>query len=93
MLEHAVEALKSAGISKLIMVIGYEAERLMEFVHNNIEGIEIEFVINSDYATTNNIYSLYRKEYLTKDDTILLESDLIFEPGISDIVNMHDENV
>jgi histidinol-phosphate/aromatic aminotransferase/cobyric acid decarboxylase-like protein/choline kinase len=95
LLEHAVEALKLAGISRFIMVVGHEAERLMEFVRNNIKGMEIEFVLNKDYATTNNIYSLYlAREYLTKDDTILLESDLIFEPGIiNDIVNMPDENV
>lgn len=95
LLEHAVEALKQAEISRFIMVVGHEAERLMEFVRNNIKEMEIEFVINSDYATTNNIYSLYlAREHLTTDDTILLESDLIFESGIiSHIVNMPDENV
>lgn len=95
LLEYTVDALKLAGITRFIMVIGYEADRLMGFIRNNIKGIEIEFVVNKDYASTNNIYSLYlAREYLTKDDTILVESDLIFETNlIRDIAQCPDENV
>ena len=38
---------------------------------------------NDIYDTTNNIYSLYlAKDYLAKDDTILLESDLIYDKSV-----------
>ena len=80
LLERTVEAIKEAGIKRFIIVAGYEAEKLIQYVQANITGLDIEFVINKDYATTNNIYSLYlARNYLTQDDTILLESDLIFE--------------
>lgn len=77
---HAADALKLAGINKLIVVVGWESEKLISFIEQNITGIECEFIQNCDYATTNNIYSLYlAKDKLCQDDTILLESDLIFD--------------
>lgn len=80
LLERAVDALKEAGISKFIMVVGWEGDKLVEYIKNNIYGMEFEFVYNNDYASTNNIYSLYMaKDMLAADDTILLESDLIFD--------------
>lgn len=83
LLERAVDAIKSAGIDKLIMVVGYEADRLIEFISSKHFSIEIEYVYNYEYAATNNIYSLYlAKDYLKRDDTILLESDLIFDKNI-----------
>ena len=45
--------------------------------------IEINYIDNDVYDTTNNIYSLYMaKDVLSQDDTILLESDLIFDKKI-----------
>jgi histidinol-phosphate/aromatic aminotransferase/cobyric acid decarboxylase-like protein len=83
LLERAVESLHGAGIDKLILVVGYQAGNLRKFVAERIRGIEVEFVENPDYATTNNIYSLWlARAQLAADDTILLESDLIYEPGV-----------
>lgn len=95
LLERNVEAIKRAGINRLIMVVGYEAEKLIKYIQKNITGIEIEFVLNNDYASTNNIYFLYlAKEHLAKDDTILIESDIIFEPHIlADMVNSQEKNL
>ena len=58
-MDRTVEALKIAGIKRFIIVAGYEAERLIEYTKQNIKGMDIEFVINKDYASTNNIFSLY----------------------------------
>ena len=83
LLERAVDALKAAGIGKLVIVVGYRAGNLKKFAAERIRGIEIEYVENADYATTNNIYSLWlAREQLAADDTILMESDLIYEPGV-----------
>lgn len=83
LLERAVEAIKEAGIKRFIIVAGYESAKLVDYVKENITGLDIEFVFNKDYAKTNNIYSLYlARDYLAQDDTILLESDLIFEERI-----------
>ena len=92
LLERVVEALEDAGIRKLIIVMGYEAELLKEYVESKNFPLEIEYVYNYDYATTNNIYSLFlAKDHLAADDTILMESDLIFEKSILKQVVMHEE--
>ena len=95
LLERVVEALVYAGIDKLVMVIGYEAEVLRKYIEEKNFPLSIEYVYNYDYDTTNNIYSLFlAREYLTRDDTILLESDLVFDKKIiKDIVDNPEKNV
>lgn len=80
LLERTVEALRLAGIQKFVMVVGWEHEKLIQYIREHITGMEFEFVYNYDYASTNNIYSLYlAREQLARDDTLLLESDLVFD--------------
>lgn len=95
LIERACEALKKAGINKLIMVVGYERENLKEFMRENIKDMEIVFIDNPDYAISNNIYSLYlAKDYLVHEDTVLLESDLIYDYDLlKDVVDNDDKNV
>ncbi len=83
LIERALEALLQAGIKRVILVVGYRADRLRAFLEGKYPDLEISYVTNEIYATTNNIYSLYlAREYLAADDTLLLESDLIFQPQI-----------
>lgn len=95
LIKRVVSALKKAGINHLIMVIGYEGDKLRKYIDENITDMTVEYIYNYDYETTNNIYSLYMaRDYLTRDDTILLESDLVFEDTIiKRLVDEPDENV
>jgi len=80
---HALEKLKANNIKKLIMVVGYKKDNVIEFLGNEWNGVKIEYIENPIYDKTNNIYSLYlAREKLMEDDTLLLESDLIFEERI-----------
>ena len=72
-------------LSRIIVVVGYEGDKLIDYI--GTLGIEtpIVFIHNPIYDKTNNIYSLaLAKEWLTKDDTLLFESDLIFEDAVPD---------
>jgi histidinol-phosphate/aromatic aminotransferase/cobyric acid decarboxylase-like protein/choline kinase len=83
LIERALEALLQAGIKRVVLVVGYRAETLRAFLDGKYPELEIVYVTNEIYATTNNIYSLWlAREYLAADDTLLLESDLIFQPRI-----------
>lgn len=83
LIERALESLLGVGITKVVIVIGYRAEVLRAFLDGKYPGMEIDYVENELYATTNNIYSLWlARDRLAADDTILLESDLIFRPRI-----------
>lgn len=84
LIDRAIESIKIAGIKRFVMVIGYQAENLKNYIlENHKDELEFAFIENKDYATTNNIYSFYlAKDELIKDDTILMESDVIYEPDL-----------
>ena len=83
LIERALSQLAQFHLSRTILVIGYKGERLREFVGDSWDGMKIDYVVNPIYDKTNNIYSLaLAADEMSKDDTILLESDLIFEDAI-----------
>ena len=82
-LEHSLDKLTKFDISKIIIVIGYCGDEIQNVIGNSYNGVPVIYVENKDYATTNNIYSLYlTKPYLEQEDTLLLESDLIYDESI-----------
>lgn len=100
LIEYAIESLVAAKIERLVLVVGYKAETLKNFIaskfnEKNLGGMKIEYIENEVYDKTNNIYSFYlAREELVKDDTILLESDLIYKPEIiKNLIESSDENL
>ena len=80
LIERALDSLDGAGIQRCVIVAGYQKQNLMNFVGPRYKNIDITWIANDVYNKTNNIYSLYlAKDHLLADDTLLLESDLIFE--------------
>ena len=85
LIDRFINKLSSLDLTKIIIVVGYERENLMDYVRQTYPALNVEFVENPVYDRTNNIYSLWlAKDYLMSDDTLLLESDLIFEDGVID---------
>ncbi len=83
LIKQALEKLNNVGITKLILVVGYKKDNLISHVGAQYKNIKIQYIENPIYDKTNNIYSLYlAKEKLAEDDTLLLESDLVFEESI-----------
>ena len=83
LIEYTLEALNNIGITKTIIVVGYKKENLIKYIGGNYRNITIEYIENDIFYKTNNIYSLFlAKDRMAEDDTILLESDLIFEKSI-----------
>ena len=74
-------------LSRIVIVIGYEGKKLVDFINTLNIKTPIVYVTNPIYDKTNNIYSLaLAKEWLCKDDTLLFESDLIFEDAVLDLL-------
>ena len=71
LIERAIEALLEAGVTKLILVVGYQGENLKKFLleeckNPKVKEMEFKFIDNSVFDKTNNIYSLsLAKEELT----------------------------
>lgn len=74
-------------LKRIIIVVGYKSDILIKYISTLSIKTPIVYVNNPDYATTNNIHSLaLAKKELCEDDTILFESDLIFEDSVLDIL-------
>lgn len=83
LIERMLRQLESLGLSRIIIVIGYEGEKLKSFIDTLNLNTPILFINNPIYDKTNNIYSLtLAKDHLLQDDTLLLESDIIFETSV-----------
>ena len=83
LIDRALECLSHFDLQRIVLVVGYQGENLKRHVGNSYKGIEIVYVENPIYDKTNNIYSLYlAKDWLVAEDTILLESDLIYEEAV-----------
>lgn len=80
MIDRMLEQLCELDIARIVVVVGYERDLLVDHIDSLDIPLPVVYVDNPVYNQTNNIYSLYlARDYLAQDDTILLESDLVFE--------------
>jgi L-glutamine-phosphate cytidylyltransferase len=75
--DHLLTALAPLALDELIVVTGYRADRLRAHLGSAQGPTRIRYVDNPDYATTNNIYSLYLARELVSPPFALLESDIV----------------
>ena len=90
LIDRLLRQLSTLPLTRIIIVIGYKGKELKEYIQSTFlvphstfhiphSTLHIDFVENPIYDKTNNIYSLSMvKEQLQQDDTLLIESDLIF---------------
>lgn len=95
LIDRSLDCLSQLPLKRIVIVVGYEGQKVIDHVGNEHNGIEIQYVWNKDYDTTNNIYSLaLAKDRMLEDDTILLESDLIYDVEIlENLVNNPCPNI
>lgn len=87
LIDRLLGQLAALKLNRVVIVVGYEGQKLMDYVGNSYKGLKIEYVQNPVYDKTNNIYSLaLAKQQLQEDDTLLIESDLIFDDGMFDLI-------
>ena len=83
LIEHVLDMVNNVGLTELTLVVGYKKDNLIAHLGNKYKNVNIHYIENPVFDKTNNIYSLFlAKDILMQDDTILLESDLLFEENI-----------
>ena len=91
LIDRMLHQIDKKHLSRIIIVVGYEGNKLIDYIESLDIGTPICFVNNPIYHRTNNIYSLaLAKDWLVKDDTLLFESDLIFDDTVLDLL-IYDE--
>ena len=83
LINRTLRQLDSLDLSRIIIVTGYEGQKLRDHIATLDVKTPVYFIDNPIYDKTNNIYSLaLASEYLVAEDTLLLESDIIFEDSV-----------
>lgn len=93
LIDRMLTQLSTRGLSRVVIVVGYKKDELIKHIGNRYDDrIKIEYVHNDIYDKTNNIYSLaLAKQYMIEEDTLLLESDLIFDDSMLDLLISNPE--
>lgn len=88
LIDRMLSQLSTLKLNRVVIVVGYKGKELVEYIGNRYDDrMKIEYAENPVYDKTNNIYSLsIVKQQLQEDDTLLIESDLIFEDKMFDMI-------
>lgn len=87
LIDRLLGQLSKLHLNRVVIVIGYEGKKLKDYLGDSYQGLKIEYVDNPVYDKTNNIYSLFlARDKMVEDETILVESDLIFQDGMFDLL-------
>ena len=85
LIDRMLHQIQKQNVDRIVIVVGYEREKLKEYIATLGISTPITYIDNPIYDKTNNIYSLsLASDYLCEDDTLLFESDLIFEDSVLD---------
>ena len=93
LLERTVAAMAAAGISEFVVVTGYRADQIRDFLDNldTLESLDnlgslgkprFTYLHNADYEHNNNIYSLWMAgEIVRGQEFLLMDSDILCDPA------------
>lgn len=77
LIRHQLDALADAGVSPVLVLIGYAADLVRENVGN-----AAEFILNPRYAGTNSLHSFYLAKEWIKGPVVILNSDVLCDPRL-----------
>src|ERR1044071_4190174 len=77
LLARQVEALREAGINEIVIVLGFEADRIRRLYEH-----AASFVINGRFEETSSLYSLWLPREHLLDGFVVLNCDVLFHPQL-----------
>jgi choline kinase len=82
LLERTVGAMLQAGIKEFVVVTGYCADQIRDFLTTHFPTLDITFIHNADYEHNNNIFSLWLSMQVVRGkDFLLMDSDILCDPA------------
>ena len=82
LLERTVEAMLQAGVAEFVVVTGYRAVMIRDFLTQHFPPLTFHFLDNVDYEHNNNIYSLWMAGQVVRGrDFLLMDSDILCDPA------------
>lgn len=81
-LDWQLESLQSAGVDHIVLVVGYRREMIERHVRDRYPQLNVQYVENPDFATTNTLFSLERALNAYSGDFYYLNADVVFDEQI-----------
>lgn len=82
-LRRTLTSLLRVGIDQFVIGTGYLEHMVREAVEGWFPGLDVTYVTNPDFRTTNNGYSLsLLRDHVENDSFILLDGDVVFDLGV-----------
>lgn len=84
LLERTVDAMRQCGITEFVVVTGYKAEMIKDFLESigSQGNLRFTYLHNADYENNNNIYSLWMAGEVVRDrEFLLMDSDILCDPA------------
>lgn len=88
-LSRSVGQLVARGLERITIVDGYRGDMIRAALATGFPTVDFRFVRNDDYATTNNAWSLMLAGCSPDEPLLLLDSDIVFEDAVLDLVLAH----
>ncbi len=82
-LERTLNNLLAYNLNDIVIVTGYFQEQIRDFIALNYPQLNVSYIYNDVYDSTNNIYSLWlTKDLVLGNKMLLLDSDILFDKRI-----------
>ena len=93
LLGHQIENIVKCNIKKIIITTGPFENKIKKYIEKEYPNIDVTYVRNPKYRTTNYIYSMWLTKELIDDDVLLMHGDLFFElKPLKDLLGTHEGN-
>jgi len=78
--ERAIRAVFHAGVIHFTVVVGFQDWMVKNFLKRNFPSLDFTFVVNNQFDTTNNAFSLLlAREEIEGHELLLLDGDVVFD--------------
>jgi Predicted sugar nucleotidyltransferases len=81
--ERTIRAVFHAGVIHFTVVVGFQDWMIKNFLKRNFPSLDFTFIVNNQFDSTNNAYSLLlAREEIEGHELLLLDSDVVFDDEI-----------
>jgi len=79
---NALQNLDAVGVKSCTIVGGHFSEKIKSTIGSRFSRMDVNYLLNTHYAVTNDMYSLWLARHILSRGTILLEGDIFFRAAI-----------
>ena len=89
-LVNALTHLSDVGVNEVVIVVGHHKEKIYESIGDTFQSVKVSYIESENYASTNNIYSLWLAREHLVEDVLLLEGDVFFDRQLLERMLSHE---